>query len=243
MRLETMVRQTVNDPDSINNQNRFYACWGWNVLSVQITDNKVVYDGNSHTVGSSEMFINDGIGFGSASSQTVTERITEHTNYATITYQRDMDAPNMDKLLTVQKKYDELCEKSWTEYSGKSKEEMDALFEQANKKRQGLIWFSLGRVIAIAVIALFFIAMFSDLSIISDTLVYLTIIPVLGVTGFFVVKYINLKRQENKEYAKWEKETDMARQELEKLQMIGEKELTSRKLEVLDEAKAILGIP
>lgn len=93
MRTETKVIQVANSPSEINAANESHALWGWNVLSVQITDRKTVYDGD--TTG----YV-DELGV-----HTRTQRITEAVNYATITYSRDMDSPLNAELRRLEKEY------------------------------------------------------------------------------------------------------------------------------------------
>lgn len=94
MRTETKVLQIANSPSEINAVNASQALWGWSVLSVQITDRKTVYDGD--TTG----YVNE-LGL-----HATTQRITETANYATITYSRDLDAPNTAELRRLEKEYE-----------------------------------------------------------------------------------------------------------------------------------------
>lgn len=93
MRLETKFVQVKNDPNVINAINNLAAIWGWTVQNVQVTDNKVTYEGNSTG------WVNE---YG---AHITTEVITEHTNYASITYQRDMDHPNYARLRALEEDY------------------------------------------------------------------------------------------------------------------------------------------
>ncbi len=97
MRLETKFVQVPNDPQHINAINNLAAVWGWTVQNVQITDSKIAYEGDSHG------WMTDYGYFGS------TEIITEHTNYASITYQRDMDDPKYPQLTALEAAYND-CE-------------------------------------------------------------------------------------------------------------------------------------
>ncbi len=94
MRTETKVVQVANSPSEINAINASQALWGWSVMSVQITDRKTVYDGD--TTG----YV-DELGV-----HTTTQRITETANYATITYTRDLDAPNAKELSRLETEYE-----------------------------------------------------------------------------------------------------------------------------------------
>lgn len=94
MRTETKVIQVANSPSEINAVNASQALWGWSVLSVQITDRKTVYDGD--TTG----YVNE-LGL-----HATTQRITETANYATITYSRDLDAPNVEELRRLEREYE-----------------------------------------------------------------------------------------------------------------------------------------
>ena len=94
MRTETKVMQVANSPSEINAINASQALWGWSVLSVQITDRKTVYDGD--TTG----YV-DELGL-----HATTQRITETANYATITYVRDPDDPNTPELRRLEQEYE-----------------------------------------------------------------------------------------------------------------------------------------
>lgn len=98
MRLETKFVQVPNNPKTINAINNLAAVWGWTVQSIQVTDSKVSYEGDSY-------------GWVSSYGAHVTrEIITEHTNYASITYQRDMDSPKYAELSRLEAEYNE-CDK------------------------------------------------------------------------------------------------------------------------------------
>ncbi len=105
MRTETKVIQVQNDPKVINDMNTEAAIWGWSVLNVQITEQKIVKEGDSHGRESTwgDKYI------------TTTEVITEHINYATITYQRDLDDPTTKKLADLERDYNhrENAELTW----------------------------------------------------------------------------------------------------------------------------------
>ncbi len=101
MRQETKVIQLANDTKAIERRNEFEATWGWAVLGLQITDQKIVREGDSYghqSAWSDEYII-------------TTEVITEHTNYATITYQRDLDDARTAELVDLEKQY-YACESS-----------------------------------------------------------------------------------------------------------------------------------
>lgn len=93
MRLETRFVQVPNDPQTINAINNLAAVWGWTVQSIQVTDSKISYEGDSTG------WISD---YGAYVQMQI---ITEHTNYASITYQRDMDDPKYEKLSFLEEKY------------------------------------------------------------------------------------------------------------------------------------------
>ena len=95
MRLETKFVQVPNDPQTINAINNLAAVWGWTVQSIQVTDSKITYEGDSHG------WVSD---YG---AYIQTEIITEHTNYASITYQRDLDAPSYKELKALEDKYNQ----------------------------------------------------------------------------------------------------------------------------------------
>ena len=95
MRLETKFVQVPNDPSTINAINNLAAVWGWTVQSIQVTDSKVSYEGDSYG------WVTD---YGTHIRK---EIITEHTNYASITYQRDMDDPKCMKLSKLEAAYNE----------------------------------------------------------------------------------------------------------------------------------------
>lgn len=93
MRFETKFIQVPNDPDRINALNNMAAVWGWSVQNIQITDNKVTREGDSFG------WVTE---YGSYKQKEV---VTEHTNYASITYQRDMDHPHYAELCALEKEY------------------------------------------------------------------------------------------------------------------------------------------
>ncbi len=105
MRTETKVIQVKNDPKVINDVNSEAAIWGWSVLNLQVTDQKIVKEGDSH---GHESFWGD-------KYVTTTEVITEHINYATITYRRDLDDPKTKKLADLESDYNhrENAELTW----------------------------------------------------------------------------------------------------------------------------------
>lgn len=94
MRLETRFVQVPNNPQTINAINDLAAVWGWSVTSIQVTDSKVTYEGNSHG------WVSD---YGAYIEK---EIVTEHTNYASITYPRDMDDPHYRQLVALEAEYD-----------------------------------------------------------------------------------------------------------------------------------------
>ncbi len=97
MRMQTEMIQVKNDPKIINEVNSNAAIWGWSVLNIQITDQKIVREGDSKG-GLQQGFFND-------KYVVTTEVITEHVNYASITYQRDLDDPRTAKLAELEKAY------------------------------------------------------------------------------------------------------------------------------------------
>ena len=103
MRMQTEMIQVKNDPKIINEVNSNAAIWGWSVLNIQITDQKIVREGDSKG-GLQQGFFND-------KYVVTTEVITEHVNYASITYQRDLDDPRTAKLAELEKAYYS-CEKA-----------------------------------------------------------------------------------------------------------------------------------
>lgn len=101
MRLETKFVQVPNDPEHINAINNLAAVWGWTVQNIQVTDSKITYEGDSHG------WVTDYGYYGT------TERITEHTNYASITYQRDMDNPKYEQLTALEDAYNSCTGKQY----------------------------------------------------------------------------------------------------------------------------------
>ena len=97
MRMQTEMIQVKNDPKIINEVNSNAAIWGWSVLNIQITDQKIVREGDSKG-GLQQGFFND-------KYVVTTEVITEHVNYASITYQRDLDDPRTARLAELEKAY------------------------------------------------------------------------------------------------------------------------------------------
>ena len=99
MRLETKFVQVPNDPSTINAINNLAAVWGWTVQSIQVTDSKVSYEGDSYG------WVTD---YGVYVRK---EIVTEHTNYASITYQRDMDIKNYTQLCAYEESYND-CDRT-----------------------------------------------------------------------------------------------------------------------------------
>lgn len=122
MRLETKFVQVPNDPSYINAINNLAAVWGWTVQSIQVTDSKVSYEGDSYG------WVSD---YGAHVS---TEIITEHTNYASITYQRNIDDPKHAKLSEFETAYNE-CDDKWF-LSASEQARYDKACEDADKERK-----------------------------------------------------------------------------------------------------------
>jgi len=89
---ETMIIQTANDPVTINNMNNEWGCFGWSVLSIQITHSQ---DSRTYTRGLDYLT-------GDLTTETTT------INYATITYQRDRQLPNRAQIAALQQQYNQL---------------------------------------------------------------------------------------------------------------------------------------
>jgi len=121
MRIDTKVIQVSNVPSLIQTRNEMEAVWGWSVLSIQITDQKTVKEGDSYQ---RESFFGDKL-------ITETEVITEHVNYATITYQRDLDDPISKQLADLEAEYHKTDRADVTSFLNTS----DAsLFEDSRQK-------------------------------------------------------------------------------------------------------------
>lgn len=86
--LETMVRQTQNDPCAIEADNREQARFFWGVKNVQITHFK-----DSH---------NEFTDWGDVIE---VKTVTETTQYATITYERDTRIPHYAEVVAVEERY------------------------------------------------------------------------------------------------------------------------------------------
>ncbi len=111
MRLETEVIQVPNEPSEINALNEIEAAWGWSVQSVQVTEFKDShYGGTTGTI--------DSTGY-----HGTTTIITEHTNYATITYQRDQDMPHYIQICALENEYRECEKKNFLNASEQQKED------------------------------------------------------------------------------------------------------------------------
>lgn len=124
MRMQTEMIQVKNDPKVINEINSNAAIWGWSVLNIQITDQKIVREGDSKG-GLQQGFFGD-------KYVITTEVVTEHVNYASITYQRDLDDPRTAKLAELEKAYYS-CEKAdylSSEEAKVKKEAQDVLDKQ-----------------------------------------------------------------------------------------------------------------
>ena len=89
--LETRILQTANNPGSINNLNNEMACFGWSVLSVQVTHTQ---NTKTYTQGL-DMLLGTGI-------DTVETTTIE---YATITYQRDRKIENYAQIAAYEQQY------------------------------------------------------------------------------------------------------------------------------------------
>lgn len=124
MHIETKVIQLANDTTAIQQRNESEALWGWSVLSVQITDQKVIKEGDSHGHES----------YGGDKYIVTTEVVTEHTNYATITYQRDLDDARTAKLVELEKQYN-ACNYSdfLDDEDSKTKEECSAILVKMDR--------------------------------------------------------------------------------------------------------------
>lgn len=157
MRTETKVIQVANTPSVINDANASHALWGWSVQSVQITDRKTVYDGD--TTG----YV-DELGV-----HATTQRITETVNYATITYVRDLDDPNTPELRRLEQEYASqtamaaahLIERSDVECLGDWPEEKEWYREYQDKRYacewtfKGGIYFAILAVVAFVIVIVY----------------------------------------------------------------------------------------
>ena len=145
MRNETTVVQVKNDPKVINEMNQEAAIWGWSVQSVQITEQKVVKEGDSHQ---RENIWGDKV-------ITETEVITEHINYATITYQRDLDDPRTQRLAELEKAYNAADKADlWNDTERNEVEEMRKILDQRDRDN------SIGKLLLIATGVCFVLGMF-----------------------------------------------------------------------------------
>lgn len=120
MRLETKFVQVPNNPATINAINNFAAVWGWTVQSIQVTDSKITYEGDSYG------WVSD---YG---AHVTTQVITEHTNYASITYQRDIEDAKYEKLKFLEEKYNQ-CD-SISCLTDEEETEEQQIMEEFNKK-------------------------------------------------------------------------------------------------------------
>lgn len=94
MAIETKVMQIENRESVINKTNEAMACFGWNVMNVQITHSQ-----NTKTYSSAWDQI------GGNQSQTVE---TTTINYATVTYQRDKAMTHYAEIVELEERYNEL---------------------------------------------------------------------------------------------------------------------------------------
>ena len=91
--METKIMQVENSEDVLNETNEVMACFGWNVMNVQVThsQNTKTYSSAWDQMGGNE-------------SQTVE---TTTINYATITYQRNKGILNYAQIVALEKEFDE----------------------------------------------------------------------------------------------------------------------------------------
>ena len=95
MRLETRFVQVPNQPKYINSLNELARVFGWTVHIIQVIDRKHSFVSGSHGISTDYgvfMFSNV---------------VTEEANYASITYQRDLDMPEYSKLKALEDQYNE----------------------------------------------------------------------------------------------------------------------------------------
>lgn len=140
MRLETKFVQVPNDPDTINAINNLAAIWGWTVQSIQVTDSKISYEGDSYG------WVSD---YGAYVQR---EIITEHTNYASITYQRDIDDGKYSQLTELEKAYNDCTGKQYL-----SEDEQNRLIDAqlaVDKRRSKYIMYAVVAVIVSIVISM-----------------------------------------------------------------------------------------
>lgn len=88
---ETKIIQVENSPTVINQSNENYGSFGWNVLSVQVTHSQ---DTKTYTKNLSDLY------YGDKTVETTT------INYATITYQRDKELPNRNRILELESDFE-----------------------------------------------------------------------------------------------------------------------------------------
>ena len=176
MHNETTVRQVPNNPKTIDRTNNFMDTWGWNVLNVQITDRKTIHEGNS------KGRIDD------SGIHVETEVYTEHANYATITYQRDLDDSTIKELARLERKYNE-------EYVTDAKDA--AAFNQRTLERKGCIALLLLLVVSVIL---------SRRYLLFDILGYATLFgcPALFIHTLVAPKFLNAKKHDKENYKKYQ---------------------------------------
>ena len=94
---ETKMIQVPNNESVVNESNERWGCFGWNVLSVQVThsqDSKTVTQGLDYYTGDSTV-------------------ITTTIEYVTITYQRDKGMKNYAQIVALEKEYDNAANEIW----------------------------------------------------------------------------------------------------------------------------------
>ncbi|MBQ4610027.1 MAG: hypothetical protein IJN79_02535 [Clostridia bacterium] len=87
--LETKVVQVANNPDILNRTNEIWGSFGWNVSNVQVTHSQ-----NTKTYTS---------GFGHWTGDSTVETTT--INYATVTYQREKNMENYERVVELENEY------------------------------------------------------------------------------------------------------------------------------------------
>ena len=90
--LETKVIQVANNPNVLNRTNEIWGSFGWNVSNVQVTHSQ-----NTRTYTS---------GFGHWTGDSTVETTT--INYATVTYQREKNMENYDRVVELENEYAEI---------------------------------------------------------------------------------------------------------------------------------------
>ena len=170
--LETKTIQTVNDPSAIDQANAFYQQFFWNVQSVQIT----------HVKDSHQEYFDWG-------SSVEVKTVTETTQYATITYNRDKLIPHYDDIVRLEKAY---------AVAEAGREESEHQMNRCNvrgKLSKGFLWILAGAFASIFFSFDAFSGKYDTATVILGILMILGGIALIGLVGYKIHTYPSRKQK------------------------------------------------